>query len=99
MGRLWPLYRLLAWQMSVQNYFASMRGGSTISPAVYKKQFLPLDSGAEFFSSDLIVPVTRPSVTYLQAEPNYIRTYAGLFFSLLIQAPVMRTATHTDSGQ
>ena len=35
-----------------KNYSSSLRGGSTISPAGYKKQFLSLDSGArkEIFS-------------------------------------------------
>ena len=63
-------------RMSDQNYLASLCGGSIISPAGRKKQFLPLDSGAreEKTSRDLIVPVSRPAVTYLQAEPIYIRT-------------------------
>jgi hypothetical protein len=62
--------------MSDQNYLASLRGGSISSPAGYKKQFLPLDSGAreEKISRDLIVPVTPPAVTYLQAEPIYAHT-------------------------
>jgi hypothetical protein len=43
------------------------------------------------------VSVTPPAVTYLQAEPIYIRAYAtGLFFSLIIQAPVV---TYAGSGQ
>jgi hypothetical protein len=87
--------------MSDQNYLASLRGGSII-PAGYKKQFLPLDSGARGakISRVSIVPVTAPAVTYLQAEPVYKRTNAtGLFFSFTIQAPVMRIATYTGSDQ
>ena len=33
--------------MSDQNYLASLRGGSTISPAGHRKQFLPLDLDAQ----------------------------------------------------
>jgi hypothetical protein len=71
--------------MSDQTYSSSLRGGSTISPAGYKSSSFPLTRAHEKKNSrDLIVPETRPAVTYLQAESINIRTYAtGLFFSVV----------------
>jgi hypothetical protein len=81
--------------MSDKSYLASLRGGSTS----YKKQFLPFDMGAEFFSRDLIVHVTRPAVTNWQADPIYIQYTPPVYSFLIIQSPVMRISTYTGSGQ